>query len=60
MLDKLQPRQMAAILAGLRILQYTVAVPQEINEILTNGGTTDPLSLGEIDALCEQINMGAE
>lgn len=50
--------EISAILAGLRLLQATSQVPVSINEIMTSGGNTDPLSLDEIDALCKRINGG--
>ncbi|WP_201274069.1 hypothetical protein [Microvirga brassicacearum] len=58
-------RERDTILAALRHYQAdaTVAkVSDEIGELATNGGTQDPLSLDEIDELCERINLdyGAE
>lgn len=50
--------EISAILAGLRLLQGSNRVPAPINEIMTNGGDINPLSLDEIDALCERINGG--
>jgi hypothetical protein len=39
------------------LITWTAFVePHPIIDILTNGGTQEPLSLGEIDALCERIN----
>ena len=40
---------------------YEVAgteMEQAVNDILTNGGTLNPLSPAEIDYLCERINRG--
>lgn len=48
----------AAILAGLRLLQATCQVPAGINAILTADGAFPPLSLDQIDDLCERINAG--
>lgn len=50
--------EISAILAALRLLQCTGQVPAGINEILTAGGDIAPLSLDDIDALCERINGG--
>lgn len=60
-------REHAAILAGLRTLQVARIAPYgvQINspewtgicDIGTNGHTLDPLSLDEIDRLCEHINF---
>ena len=47
---------LAAVLAGLRLLQTTPQVSPEINAILTDCGEFVPPSLEEIDALCERIN----
>lgn len=48
--------ELAAVLAGLRLLQSALVVPASINVIMTDGGDVEPLSLGRIDALCERIN----
>lgn len=48
--------EMAAVLAGLRLLQSAQEVPAGINEVLTDCGEFAPLSLEQIDALCERIN----
>lgn len=46
----------AAILAALRLLQSTPTVAPTINDIMTGGGSFPPLSLDQIDALCDDIN----
>ncbi len=48
--------ELAAVLAGLRLLQSSQAVPASITDIQTDGGEVEPLSLEQIDALCERIN----
>lgn len=48
--------ELAAVLAGLRLLQSSQAVPAGITDIQTDGGEVEPLSLEQIDALCERIN----
>ena len=48
--------ELAAVLAGLRLLQSSQAVPAGITDIQTDCGEIDPLSLEQIDALCERIN----
>lgn len=50
--------ELAAVLAGLRLLQSALSVPPMINHILTDCGEFDPLSAEQIDALCERINEG--
>ncbi len=52
--------EVSAVLAALRLLQATGQVPQAINAILTDEGTHDPLSIDQIDALCERINCAPE
>lgn len=53
-------RELAAILAGLRLLTHRAIVipaeglPPEIWTIFTDAGR--PLSVREIDALCERLN----
>jgi hypothetical protein len=53
-------REVAAILAGLRLLQENQhRLPERIEDIYTNSGEIDdPLDLAEIDVLCERINLG--
>lgn len=46
----------AAILAGLRLLQRLGSYTSEIEEILTDGGELEPLSVNEIDDLCMMVN----
>ena len=48
--------ELAAVLAGLRLLQSAQEVPAGINDILTDSGEVEPLSVNLIDALCERIN----
>jgi hypothetical protein len=54
------PRQLAAVLAGLRLLQQHREqkrdLPDGIVEILEDAGA--PLTTREIDDLCEEINVG--
>lgn len=50
--------EIAAILGSLRLLQRSPTVPAEINAVLTSDGELVPLSLGQIDALCERLNIG--
>jgi hypothetical protein len=49
--------EVSAILAGLRLLQSTPQVSPAINAILTNGDEIVPLSLDQIDALCQRLNI---
>jgi hypothetical protein len=55
--NHLSAKQRAAILAALRFWQATPSDDTEdYNEIATDCGAFDALSIEEIDALCEQIN----
>lgn len=50
-------RELAAILAGLRLLQgSTDAHSHAIELVVTDGGRFPRLSAEEIDALCERLN----
>lgn len=60
---ELEDDELAAVLAGLRLLQNHLKEPgiEELGvvaDILTNGGTLEPLSVEEINALCERLNSG--
>ncbi|PZX14165.1 hypothetical protein LX81_02964 [Palleronia aestuarii] len=52
--------ELAAILAGLRLLQLTPALPPEVEEIATDCNEFTPLDAEQIDALCERINAVSE
>ena len=52
--------ELAAILAGLRLLQATPALPEEIEEIATDCGDFQRLDPEQIDDLCERINAVSE
>lgn len=63
---ELDIRELSAVLAGLRILQlemefgsptYHSMMPALLN-ILSNKDTLVPLTLEEIDELCERLNTG--
>lgn len=51
--------ELGAILAALRLLQRTPQVSPEINMILTGCNEFEPLSIDQIDTLCERINTEA-
>lgn len=60
----LSARQLAAVLAGLRTLQAglhqgELALNEDgrIEDILTDGGSLQPLTSFEIDVLCEMLNL---
>ena len=58
---KLNKREVAAVLAGLRLLEcHAMDGYQEegIVDIATNGDTFPPLSADEVDELCIRINTG--
>jgi hypothetical protein len=51
-------RDLATILAALRFWQRTPSdYTQPENDIATDGGETPALSIEEIDALCERLNV---
>lgn len=53
-----EPRELATILAALRFWQRTPSdYTEPENDIATNGGETDALSIEEIDVLCERLNV---
>ncbi|MGD6582787.1 hypothetical protein VWW93_19540 [Xanthomonas citri pv. citri] len=51
-----KPIELAAILAGLRLLQRHDVLPADIDPILTDAGPR--ITESDIDALCERINAG--
>lgn len=56
----LSDRELAAVLAGLRLLQW--ALPRtlttlEVEDVLSDGGRLTPLGVDEIGALCERLNQ---
>lgn len=62
-------RELATVLAALRYWQSDLKLPdmfasKEFKEIhftiAQDGGTLEPLTVEEIDKLCERINMGEE
>jgi hypothetical protein len=56
----LDNRQLAAVLAGLRLVQAELPrgeyLPQGVHEIFDDGGSIEPLSVEEIDTLAETLN----
>lgn len=56
---RLNDREHATVLAALRSWQSQhSAVYAEYDDIATNGGKVEPLTVDEIDRLCERLNMG--
>lgn len=56
----LNDRQLAAVLAGLRLLQAHAMDGYEnehILDVFTNGESFEPLTPDEIDELCDSINL---
>lgn len=62
----LDDRELAAVLAGLRMLQLEVKsvadssnwIDQEIHDIYTDADSLVGLDSDEIDSLCERLNIG--
>ena len=52
--------ELATILAGLRLLQLTPALPPEIEEIATECGEFASLDSAQIEDLCARINAASE
>lgn len=57
------PREIAATLAGLRLLQLELDNPdndgwfgEDLQQVYTDGGTIEGLTSDEIDSLCERLN----
>lgn len=58
-MDDLKPRQRDTILAALRFYQEGLVekrIPYEIAEIASLGDTQDPMTVEEINDLCEWLN----
>lgn len=57
----LDNRELAAVLAGLRLIQRELPrsefLPQGVQDIFDDGGTLVPLTEDEIDILAESINQ---
>jgi len=54
----LDPRQIATVLAALRLLQkQRQTLPEEITRIASDEDTLEPLTADETDGLCELINQ---
>jgi hypothetical protein len=55
--------ELSAILAGLRMLQDQMdplATASDVSDILTNGGTQEPITVEGIDRLCDLLNRPDE
>ncbi len=55
-------RELATVLAALRVYQQQLemnggAPPQDVEDVATNVLEFEPMSAGEIDQLCERLNM---
>ena len=54
----LEPRQIATVLAALRLLQkQRQPLPEEFVQIASDEDTLEPLTADEIDVLCKLINQ---
>lgn len=49
-------RELASILAGLRLLQRSDRIPLDIDEIRSDDGYLEPLDIDEVDELCVRLN----
>ena len=52
-------RELSHVLAGLRLLQSTSMHSADLDEVATDAGTHEPMAPGEIDDLCERLNVGS-
>ena len=51
-------RELSTVLAALRWWQLRGDLGSDAcNDVATDGGTVEPLSLAEIDTLCERLNV---
>ena len=62
-MTKLNARELAAVITGLRLLQETYlssgdVLPFGLLDVATNGGTLKPFDVTEIDDLAERLNFG--
>lgn len=57
---KLTKRELGTVLAALRYYQtlHPAMIPQDFEDIATNGGEFQPMKPREIDKLCEHLNHG--
>jgi hypothetical protein len=66
MLLRVDQRELATILAALRFhqdenLQGGGEIPDRVvDDIATDGGTLKPLNFGEVDRLCQRLNLESE
>lgn len=51
-------RELATVLAALRVYQGSEDIGNEVREIATNGGKFEGMSIIEIDELCMKLNCG--
>lgn len=51
------PQAIAAILAGLRLLQRQDVLPKDVEAIFTDCGALPHLGEGDIDTLCERLTF---
>lgn len=67
MAEKLNDRELGAVLAGLRLLQAlkedkaqtrSADLDVALDDIETSAGEVEPLTIDEIDVLCERMNCG--
>ena len=50
-------REMAHVLAGLRLLQTGGRDSADLDDVATDAGTHEPMAPGEFDDLCERLNL---
>ena len=61
-LYEIDATELATILGSLRLaqnVQQNEPLPGDIQDIMDNHGDLSPLNDGEVDALCERLNLGA-
>ncbi len=56
----LHPAHIATLLAGLRLLQATHQLPEDIRNILTDGGNLRCITNLEIDSLARMLNESGD
>lgn len=56
-LHAIDDRELATILAGLRLRQRCDLHDYDLMDVATNGGQVQPLTDDEVDELCERLNV---
>lgn len=58
MIASLTDRELAQVLAALRLYQRLAVHSADLCDVATDGGSHEPMSPDEVDDLCERLNLG--